>query len=258
MAYNIVFFDIDGTLLTKEHHIPASTRASIRQLQESGVKVAIATGRSPFHLESIATELGIDTYISFNGSYVVAEGKVVYENALTKEALAKLGEIAGRYDHPLVYLSEAECFASKENHPHVIESFHSLKLAPPLSAADFWREKSIYQAFLYCRPHEEENYQEILSAVSVVRWHDLVMDILPLHGSKARGIEALLSHLGIPASEAVAFGDGLNDREMLSFVGMGVAMGNACDEVKSCAKLVTKEVHDGGIAHGLKQLGLLD
>lgn len=257
MSYKIVFFDIDGTLLTKEHKLPDDTRESIRQLQENGMKVAIATGRSPFHLEPVAKELGIDTYISFNGSYVVSEGKVVYENALTKESLAMLGEMAGRFEHPLVYLGTEECFANKENHPHVIESFQSLKLSAPECLADYWKENVIYQAFLFCQKHEEESYQDILSSVSSVRWHNFAMDIMPLNGSKALGIEAMLAHLGIPASQAVAFGDGLNDREMLSFVGTGVAMGNASDEVKSFADLVTKEVHDGGIAYGLRQLGLL-
>ena len=79
----IVFFDIDGTLLDHEKKLPASTKEAIKQLQDSGVFVAIATGRAPFMFESLREELGIDTFVSFNGQYVVFEGKVVYKNPLT-------------------------------------------------------------------------------------------------------------------------------------------------------------------------------
>jgi len=70
------------------------------------------------------------------------------------------------------------------------------------------------------------------------------MDVLPLGGSKAQGIEKAIEKLGYTKEQVYAFGDYLNDIEMLQFVGNGVAMGNAPDLVKNAAKYVTKDVSD--------------
>jgi Cof subfamily protein (haloacid dehalogenase superfamily) len=257
MGYKIVFFDIDGTLLNTDHRIPADTVAAVRELQERGIQVAIATGRAPFHLQPIAEQLGITTYVGFNGSYVVHEGKLIYERTLAKESLAALEKMAAANGHPMVYLSADTCYANVDRHPYVIESFQYLRLEPPAFHPRYWDEQPIHQAFLYCEEQEEAQYVDQFQDVSYVRWHRLVMDILPQGGSKASGIEALLRHCGLAPEEAVAFGDGLNDREMLAYVGMGVAMGNAHDAVKPVANMTTLHVNEGGIRYGLQQLGLI-
>ncbi|NNV03520.1 Cof-type HAD-IIB family hydrolase [Brevibacillus sp. MCWH] len=258
MSYKIVFFDIDGTLLNTDHTIPEETRRAVRQLQENGVLVAIATGRAPFHLLPVAQELGIDTYVGFNGSYVVVEGRLIRETPLSRKTLADLEATAHANGHPMVFLSADTCYANTADHPHVIESFHSLRLAPPVCRQRYWEEASIYQAFLYCGEQEEHNYfTRFRDDVSFVRWHRVVLDVLPPNGSKARGIEAVLRHYGLKPEDAVAFGDGLNDREMLAYVGMGVAMGNAHEQVKPLANMVTRHVNDAGIHYGLRQLGLI-
>jgi|HigsolmetaAR205D_1030408.scaffolds.fasta_scaffold00119_15 hypothetical protein len=258
MSYKIVFFDIDGTLLNTDHTIPEETRRAVRQLQDNGVLVAIATGRAPFHLLPVAQELGIDTYVGFNGSYVVADGRLIRETPLSRKTLADLEATAHANGHPMVFLSADTCYANTADHPHVIESFHSLRLAPPVCRQRYWEEASIYQAFLYCGEQEEHNYfTRFRDDVSFVRWHRVVLDVLPPNGSKARGIEAVLRHYGLKPEDAVAFGDGLNDREMLAYVGMGVAMGNAHEQVKPLANMVTRHVNDAGIHYGLRQLGLI-
>jgi hydroxymethylpyrimidine pyrophosphatase-like HAD family hydrolase len=77
------------------------------------------------------------------------------------------------------------------------------------------------------------------------------------NSNKAVGLTKLLERFGIAPDEAVAFGDGLNDMEMLSLVGMGVAMGNARDELKQVADMVTLSAEEDGVRYGLKRLGLI-
>jgi Cof subfamily protein (haloacid dehalogenase superfamily) len=257
MSYKIVFFDIDGTLLNTNHIIPPSTVRAVQQLKENGVHVAIATGRSPYHLKSVAQELGIDTFVSFNGSYNIHQGKVVYHNPLAPPTLDRLESLADQNSHPMVFLSADTCYSNTENHPDVMESFNFLKLPSPDYRQKYWQEKPIYQAFLYCNETQERPYLDHYQEVTYIRWHPQVIDILPPNGSKARGIEALLQHLGLSPADAVAFGDGLNDKEMLSFVGMGVAMGNAHADLKPHANMITRHVNEDGIHHGLKQLRLI-
>jgi Cof subfamily protein (haloacid dehalogenase superfamily) len=257
MAYKIVFFDIDGTLLNEEARIPLDTKVAIRKLKERNIEVAFATGRAPFHFKHIAEELEIDSFVSFNGSYVVYNGEVIYENTMDQASLELLETHANQFKHPIVYLSHENCFANHPQHPYIIESFQSLKLEAPDYHPHYWKETKIYQALLYCQEHEEIHYHGKFADLTFIRWHRLSMDVLQTGISKARGIAAMLHHLKLSPDEAVAFGDGLNDKEMLSYVGMGIAMGNAHEKVKPFAKFTTKHMNDVGIQYGLRRLQLI-
>lgn len=83
------------------------------------------------------------------------------------------------------------------------------------------------------------------------------MDIIPNGGSKAKGIEKYIEKLGFNRDQVYAFGDGLNDLEMIEAVGTGIVMGNGHEDLKKLANHVTKDVSEDGIYHGLKWAGLL-
>jgi Cof subfamily protein (haloacid dehalogenase superfamily) len=253
----IVFFDIDGTLLDETKELPESTVHAIQALKETGVYVAIATGRAPFMFADIRERLGIDSYVSFNGQYVVFEGEVIYQNPLNPERLHVLKEHAHQNGHPLVFLDADTMKASMENHPHIHVSMRSLKFIHPEVDPNYYNNRDIYQALLFCHSEEEHIYTEEYSEFHFIRWHDVSTDILPFGGSKAEGIKRMMERIGVSKENVFAFGDGLNDIEMLKFVGTGVAMGNAKEEVKKAADLVTKHVAEDGILYGLRQLELI-
>lgn len=260
MKYKAVFFDIDGTLVNEEKQIPQDTIDAIRELKEKDIPVFIATGRAPYYFTHYAQQLDVDSFVSFNGSYVVYKGKPVYEHPISKETLERLETLALSHNHPIVMQGGTAGYANFEAHEAVAESFHSLRVEVPDYRTQYWKEEAVYQALLYCQEHEEHIYtgpDSPFKELQFVRWHRVAMDVIPAGGSKAKGIEAVLKHLGIGREEAVAFGDGLNDREMLSYVGLGIAMGNAHEEVKPFAKYVTKSVDEGGIRHGLQYAELL-
>lgn len=96
-----------------------------------------------------------------------------------------------------------------------------------------------------------------MSGCTAQRWHPFFADCICKGTSKATGIDAVCDYYGIDISETMAFGDGGNDMQMLAHAGMGVAMGNASDEVKACADYVTDTVDDDGIAKAIVHL-LLD
>ncbi|AGE21533.1 Cof-type HAD-IIB family hydrolase [Geobacillus zalihae] len=253
----IVFFDIDGTLLDEQKQLPLSTIEAVRRLKQSGVYVAIATGRAPFMFEHVRKQLGIDSFVSFNGQYVVFEGNVLYKQPLRREKIRALTEEAHKNGHPLVFMDAEKMRASISDHPHIHVSMASLKFAHPPVDPLYYENKDIYQALLFCRAEEEEPYVRNYPEFRFVRWHDVSTDVLPAGGSKAEGIRMMIEKLGIDKKDVYAFGDGLNDIEMLSFVGTGVAMGNAHEEVKRVADFVTKPVDKEGIWYGLKQLQLI-
>ncbi|WP_284140957.1 MULTISPECIES: Cof-type HAD-IIB family hydrolase [unclassified Virgibacillus] len=258
MTKNIVFFDIDGTLLNDAKQIPSSAKKAIQALQKTGVMVAIATGRAPFMFKELREELGIDSFVSFNGQYVVLEGKTIYENPLEKEELIHLYEAASREEFPMIFMHSDEMRASVENHPYIEKSMVStLKFDYPPIDTTYYDKQKIYQALLFCKDQEERKFRELHHAFDFIRWHDVSCDVLPGGASKAIGIKKLIEAYGVDIAHTYAFGDGLNDIEMIREVGTGVAMGNAVAELKEIADYVTDPVNQGGIANGLKHLQLI-
>lgn len=253
----IVFFDIDGTLLDHDKNLPQSTKKALNQLKENGVFVAIATGRAPFMFESLRKELDIDSYVSFNGQYVVFENKVIYQNPLDKNEIHRLYLNGKELGHPLLFMNEHTMKSSVDHHKFIEESMGSLKFTHPDKDEAFYQSNPIYQSLLFCEESEEHLYTSDYSSFHFIRWHPYSVDVLPAGGSKAEGIKKMIDNLGFHIDDVYAFGDGLNDIEMLRAVGTGVAMGNAVEEAKSQANLVTRDVTEEGIWYGLKELQLI-
>ncbi len=258
MTKKLVFFDIDGTLLNHDKQLPKSTKEAIFTLKRKGINVAIATGRAPFMYENLRDELEINTFVSFNGQYVVFEGEVLYTNPLNPEKLNELRNFALRNKHPLVYMNAEMMRSNVENHPFIHKSISSLKFEHPNYEPDFLANRDIYQTLLFCVREEEDKYIQSFPSFQFIRWHESSTDIIPYGGSKAEGIKKIMDALGVNREDVYAFGDGLNDAEMLDFVGTGVAMGNAEEIIKQRADIVTKSVDEDGIVHGLELVGLLE
>jgi Cof subfamily protein (haloacid dehalogenase superfamily) len=253
----VIFFDIDGTLLDHHKELPSSTIEAIQELKNRGHLVAIATGRGPFMFKNIRDELGVDTFVSYNGQFVVVKGEVVYKNPMELLSLEKLTNVAVENGHPVVYMDPDGMKANVPEHPYITAGFASLKVGTPAVDPLYYQENDIFQTLLFCEEGKEKSYEEAFPAFDFIRWHEVSVDVLPKGGSKANGIEKVMEILHIPKDRIYAFGDGLNDIEMLSTVENSVAMGNGVEEVKKVAKYITKPVDEDGILHGLKMVGLL-
>lgn len=253
----IVFFDIDGTLLDHDKNLPQSTKKALAQLKENGVFVAIATGRAPFMFEDLRKELDIDSYVSFNGQYVVFENEVIYENPLDDQEIKRLYMNSKNNRHPLIFMNEKTMKSSVDHHRFIDESMGSIKFTHPEKDESFFLSNRIHQTLLFCEKSDEHLYTSDFSKFHFVRWHPYSVDVLPSGGSKAEGIKKMIERIGFQIQDVYAFGDGLNDIEMLRAVGTGVAMGNAVDEAKAEANLVTRDVSEEGIWYGLKELNLI-
>ncbi|WP_054026101.1 Cof-type HAD-IIB family hydrolase [Bacillus sp. FJAT-28004] len=258
MGYKIVFFDIDGTLINEQKEIPADTIKAIAELKESGVEPVIATGRAPYFIKPLAEQLGIESFVCLNGGYVVYKGTTLYKREIEKSRLERLVKVAAEHNHGLVFEGEHNFFADKEDHPFIIDSVNSLKVDLPGYNPEFWKTDGIYQVFLHCESQDEHLYDGLHDELKLIRWHPQAIDVLPAGGSKAQGIEALLDKLGYTTVDAVAFGDGLNDIEMLETVGLGIAMGNSHPDLLPFADYVTTHVDEQGIRNGLVKAGLLE
>ncbi|MER2190888.1 MAG: Cof-type HAD-IIB family hydrolase [Solibacillus sp.] len=253
----LLFFDVDGTLYNSDKKLPQSAKEAIFAARANGYEIAIATGRAPFMIQAILEELDIDTYVTFNGQYVVYKGEVIFTDGIPNEQLKEIIAFGEMHNHPVVFLDEERMIAAVGEDSRIGESLATLRYPYPQIDASYYEQKSVYQTLLYITEDEQPLYEETFPQVSFVRWHPYSCDMLPRGGSKARGIEKLLAHCGGTMQDVYAFGDGLNDIEMLQAVGCGVAMGNSHTEVKTVADVVIGHVDEDGLAKGMRRLGLI-
>lgn len=257
MDKKIVFFDIDGTILDDDKQIPQSTRKAIGALQESGVYTAIATGRGPDEMEWVCKELGINSYVGINGSYVIFNGKEVYLKQIEQEEVIQLAKTVENYDHSLAFVTHNDTWALHAGHPLIERCIKDLKMAYPRAEKELHINRPVNQAIVYCEEKYDEMYRRAHPNLEFIRFHEVGMDAMPKGNSKAIGIEKMIQAAGFKRENTYAFGDGPNDLEMLSFVGYGIAMGNSVPELKVLADYVTTSNMDNGIWNACKQIGLL-
>ncbi|MGM8366226.1 Cof-type HAD-IIB family hydrolase [Virgibacillus sp. W0181] len=257
MGKQIVFFDIDGTIYDEDKQIPLSTEKAIKTLQGNGIYVVIATGRPTFMFEGLRKRLGIDSYISYTGQQVVFEGETLYEKPLCKHGFEKLYKesVAGNY--PMILMSDMEMKATVAEAPLVINTLDRLKYRYPEVDLDFYNRQRIFQALLFSEGGNVERWQENHDAFHFIHWGNGTLDVLPKGGSKAIGMRKILDATGINRQNSIAFGDGMNDLEMIQKAGIGVAMGNSVDQLKQIADHTTSNVELDGISVALKKYGLI-
>ncbi|GAB0167363.1 Cof-type HAD-IIB family hydrolase [Lysinibacillus sp. CTST325] len=253
----ILFFDVDGTLYNSEKILPASAKEALFEARRNGYEIAIATGRAPFMIQSLLEELDINTYVTFNGQYVVDRGEVIYTNGVGKDELAKIIAFGEARNEPVVFLDDERMVASVGNNDMVVESLNTLKYEYPTINSTYYMHNDVYQTLIFMEEKDEHLYREAFPNVQFVRWHRYSCDILPKGGSKAAGIEKVLEKMGLTLNDAIAFGDGLNDIEMLQAVGTGVAMGNGHESVKAVATHIAEHVDEDGLAKIMRQLKII-
>ncbi|WP_138417470.1 HAD family hydrolase [Aquibacillus sediminis] len=260
--YNILFLDIDGTILKSDHTIDPSTKDAIQQVKEKGIEVFLATGRPLHELANISKELDVHSFIGYNGAYAVYKDEEIINEPMNPDTVDFYLDVAKKHNHDMVlYTSNANTFTSLENKSVKVFSdifnlqkntlFNSDVRADILGITLINIGEGAYK--LYHKPEEDIYF----SQVNVPNLKDSY-DVIRENVNKGRAIKHILDMLQLSPDRAIAFGDGMNDKQMLQYVGESFAMGNANPELFSYAKRTTTSVDDDGIFNGLKTLGLVE
>lgn len=260
MTIRFAFFDIDGTLIDHRRELSPHVEEAIAALRRRGVETAIATGRAPDQLRPIAERLGFDSYVCCNGGLAVYRGEKVLAAAVPRDVIASFVDRAEAHGYPVVVAGDKACYANRRDHAEIREAYRFLGLpTEPVYDPDAWMREDVYQLYLFCKPGQEAPFVEAYrDSLRFIRPHRFYLDVFPACVSKASGVEAILRCAGCSRDEAMAFGDSENDVEMLAYVGMGVAMGNAAEPAKRAARRITATVDEGGIFAALVDLGLIE
>lgn len=256
-SVKIVFFDIDGTLVDPATgKIPQKTHETLDRLRENGILVCIATGRPTASLPDFGDHY-IDAFCTFNGSLCYAQDTIIYSNPLSREDAETVMRNAAALGRPVSVATREHLVANGWDED--LAEYYRIAGLVLTVAEDFDEvcQEDIYQIMLGCRAADHPAIiRDAEGAAITYAWYRAA-DVIPAGSGKARAIQKILDFYQLKPSQAMAFGDGFNDREMLQTVGTGVAMGNADPRIKEIADDQCLPVGEDGIYHYCLSHGLI-
>ncbi|MDG5786738.1 Cof-type HAD-IIB family hydrolase [Evansella sp. AB-P1] len=260
MEAKLIAIDIDGTLLNEKGLITDRTKKVIKDVQNNGIFVVLATGRHLLTSETIGRDLHLmDPIISHNGGTIYEPiGKnVVVEQGFNIDQVELVLSFLRRERIPF-FVSTATHLIAEENllTTDYCSEFNGVKLTlirnvkkinePILKLSILGEEKVIDQL--------NGIIKKLAPTLQIVRGGERGSDIMPLHFNKGRALKILCERYGVNLSQTIAFGNYYNDIEMIKYAGLGVAMGNAPKLVKLAADFVTSSNNEDGVANVLEEL----
>lgn len=256
-----LFFDIDGTLVSIDsHRIPQSTVDALKVAHENGVKIFISTGRPPVIMDNIrqiqCLDI-IDGYVAMNGCYCLVGDETVYADPIPRGEVDEMVRLCdeGGYSCILVGINDIATYHPDEAIDRI---FYGQLNVRPIESREYDEvDYEIYQISPFFGKDVEDRELYRFPNCEFNRWHPEFADVNAKGNTKQNGIDAVLKYLGMDKGEIMAFGDGGNDIGMLAMAGIGVAMGNAADDVKAVADYVTSSVDEDGIARALEHFGVI-
>ncbi|WP_174612770.1 Cof-type HAD-IIB family hydrolase [Virgibacillus ihumii] len=257
---HLIALDLDGTLLTDDKEISARNKNTIRQAINDGHIVVIATGRPHRASINYYNELKLDTpMVNFNGALIhhpTDDKWDVLHNPLPVRTAYKI--IDACYDmnvHNILAEVKDHVFLDQYDEK-IIDIFQSTKQDPPFKIGSLKNELNEDPTSLLIHP-KEEHITELRSHLDDYHaeliehrkwgapWN--IIEIVKKGLNKAVGLEKIAHYYHIPKERIIAFGDEDNDLEMIDYAGVGVAMENGIDELKSIAAQVTETNENDGI-----------
>ena len=257
-----LFFDIDGTLVSfQTHAIPASTIEALTLAHEKGIQIFIATGRAMAeinNLDELQSRGLIDGYITMNGSYCFVGDEIIYKRPIPKEEVVTLARISEERGYACIFVGEKDVWVCQESEElrRLFYDFLKVKEFPVVPFEEV-TDREIFQMTPFFSPEDEQTIAPQLPNSEFGRWYHVFVDITAKGNTKQNAIDKFVERFGFKLEETMAFGDGGNDIGMLRHAGIGIAMGNAKDDVKAAADYVTASVDEDGIAKALKHFGVI-
>ncbi len=271
-----ILLDIDGTLTNSQKEITPRTRDALLRAQKAGTRLVLASGRPAQGLHSFARKLDMFNYhgifCCFNGAKVMdcQTDEVYFNQTITVDQAKRVLEHIKQFDIvPVIdqgpYMHTTNVFFKVPNAQgeifQVIEyearnNGYLLKEHVDLAAHIDWEPNKILTAGVpaYLNDHAAQIAAPFGDELNAMFTAPYYFEFTPKGVDKAKALEESLGKLGITAQETVAFGDAQNDMTMLAFAGCGVAMGNAVEETKAAADMITEDCDHDGIACALEKL----
>ena len=257
MVKKVLFFDIDGTLLNSELKIPEGVKKELKRLKDAGHYLFVASGRPLAFISNQIIEAGFDSFVLCNGAHVELNHKIIFENRIPYEKVIGLMKMLESVDCEYNYETATDCYIDLAYH-NFIEFFKICDIRHEKLITNFDKEEVMHRT-LKIEINAKKDHDKIIDYIADKFYFDHhgtanSFEICALDTSKATGVEKVLEHLKIDKDHSYAFGDGLNDLEMIKYVGHGIAMKNAVDQLKEVADEVIGHVDENGLEEYLKRI----
>lgn len=267
----LIAIDMDGTLLDSQKQLPEKNVLALHQAVAKGVQIVLCTGRPKSGVQPYFEELGLSQDASFaildNGctTYRTEDWSLLDYKSLSQQDIADLAATATDFDGvDVTYFDSSHYFILGDEIPELVSYDAGLvfNTVTPTNIADLKASPvPIFQGMFMGQPEALDAFEaakgaELSQKFSMVRSQSYIYEAMPLGTTKASALKALTEHLGLTAEEVMAIGDAANDIEMLEYAGLSVAMGNASDEVKALADVVTADHDACGVAQAIERFVL--
>ena len=277
MKRKSIFLDVDGTLISGHATMNPKVVEAINRARQNGHYVFICTGRNKTGIKYELAKADFDGIIASAGSYIEIDNKVIHSVYFNKLLVDKISKV---FDENNIYYNY-ECTDVTYMSKKMVElfiggvNFESGNIELEKMMQEEFKKFSIQDLSLYnnqdihkiCFIATDQNdveraKKQLGDDVNMVI-HD-IFDATTINGeliskvdNKATAIKQVIDYLGIDKKDTIAFGDSMNDYEMINFVECGIAMGNACKELKEVASRVCRSVDEDGIYYEFIELGLI-
>lgn len=263
MNKKMIFFDIDGTLISESTHIlPQSAADAIRKARENGHLAFINTGRTYFNIEDELRSIGFDGYVCGCGTYVYINETPVFSRTIPHDTCVEIIEMLR--ECRICSLFEENDRVFYDSAAPITEKLYALRDLFGISAVDVndcladpnlhfdklitWRTKqSDYDRF----------YEYITRDFDYIDRGGILAEIVPKGFSKATGIKFLQDYYHIPLENCYAIGDSTNDLPMLQYVPNSIAMGSSMQEILPYCSYQTTDLLEDGIKNALEHFGII-
>ncbi|WP_066889186.1 Cof-type HAD-IIB family hydrolase [Clostridium nigeriense] len=271
----VIIMDVDGTLTNGKKVVTEKTKNVLIKAQKLGIKLVLASGRPTSGLIDLAKELEMTEHdgllVSFNGSKVIdcQTNKVLFNETMSvEEGQAVLEHMKNFKVKPMIdkgnYMYVNDVFDNEiqyNGEPFNIIEYEArggkFKLCEKDDLAEFadYPLNKILTAGdpEYLQEHYKEMMEPFKDKLSCMFTAAFYFEFTAKGIDKAKAIDTVLIPMGYKKEEMIAFGDGHNDASIVKYAGIGVAMGNAVDDLKAIADEVTLSNEEDGIAYTLSK-----
>jgi Cof subfamily protein (haloacid dehalogenase superfamily) len=264
--YKAVFLDMDGTLLRSDHSVSDETIQTIQTLNARGVSVILVSARPINAVLPTFRRIGLpakDPIISLNGSYIVENNEPIFQAMIDLETTARVTEEVRPFKATIAYYLQREWFSEVKDawtdHEQKIMDV-PVEVGPINSLVKDWGSRKIgpNKMMVMSEPDNIALIQRHLRSIyngrlNVYPSKATYLEVMDTRGSKSNAVKFVSERLGITPAEIIAMGDNYNDIEMIRFAGVGVAMGNAPDDIKAVADYVTDTNNNDGVRKAMEK-----
>jgi Cof subfamily protein (haloacid dehalogenase superfamily) len=258
---------VDGTLINSEGDITQENLQALARAGESGVQISLCTGRSVKSCRRYIDILGLDSYhVFFDGAVVSSPstGELVYAEMIEPLLVREMIGFSEENDIDIEVSTIDQYFTRRETWSTDVKRRYFDINTEIGDLTGIWDREKIVRGDLIITGESEHKKAGLFmdyfkgrlqfTEAHTPRYPDVTFINATARGmSKGKALEALAAHLGVSLNEVMAVGDWLNDISLLSTAGLGIAMGNAHEELKKVADYVTLDVEEHGLAEAIKR-----